>query len=153
MLRIETDRLLVLHVEHKGFGSISFQIKVEMLIGRNGIAGLEGCGGKCIQANTLFGALLQRLLVGFLSGDGDERHLRVGTLLKGHGIAPRVELINTGPLKGVLRLQESGSTLKDLIEIEGAEVQHRVDRHISLGAAHHPGHGVHVAQTRLQLDQ
>ena len=87
-----------------------------------------------------------RALVGY----DHDRHLRIGSLGQAELVAAAVERIDAGPFERVFRLEERGPTLEHLLQVEGPEVEHRIDGDVRPLAADDARHSVHVPEPSLE---
>ena len=85
-----------------------------------------------------------------LIGHDDERHRRIRSFGEVEFVAARIERIDSRPFEGILRLEEGGTTLEHLVQVEGGEIEYSIDGYVRLLAAHHSRHSVHISESSFQ---
>ena len=85
-----------------------------------------------------------------LAGYDDERHRRIRSLGQAEFVAADIERIDSSPFERIFRLEKSGTTVEHLVQVEGAEVEDRIDGDVRPLAADDSRHSVHVPEPSLE---
>ena len=104
----------------------------------------------CVAPHTPLRTLLEGSVIRALVGHDDERHCRIRSIGEAELVAADIERIDSSPFERILRLEEGGTTLEHLVQVEGTEVEYRVDGDIRLLAAHDSRHSVHVSKPSFE---
>ena len=100
--------------------------------------------------HTPLRALTERNVIRALVRHDDERHFRIRSFGEAEFVTADVERIDPGPFERILRLEEGGATLERLVQVEGAEVEDRIDGNVRPLTAHDARHSVHVSEPSLE---
>ena len=108
---------------------------------------LRGFG---VPPHTPLRTLTEGSVIRALAGHDDERHRRIRSIGEAELVAADIERIDSSPFERILRLEEGGTTLEHLVQVEGTEVEYRVDGDVRLLAAHDSRHSVHVSKPSFE---
>ena len=110
----------------------------------------NGVRGFGVPAHTPFRAVTKGGVIRALVGHDNEGHGRIGSIVQAEFVATDVERIDSRPFERVFRLEEGGTALEHLVQVEGTEVEHCIDGDVRPLAADDSRHAVHFPEPGLE---
>ena len=120
-----------------------------MLSDRNLFPRANDIRGFGVPPHTPLRTLAKCGVIRALVGYDDQRHRRIGSIGQTEFVASGIERIHTSPLERVFRLEKSGTSAEHLVQIEGTEVEYRIDGDVRPLTADDSRHSVHVPEPGL----